>query len=247
MARPILKLAQIAALPIACAMMLLLTLTNLPHIHHRLTAFLRTRMLFAGVGRVTDDGSFLMAEKSESIRSVCGIPEFSMPMFSIGQFLKPAVTVVQFSELKNSRQRIQISVGDSNMCEEAEYLRIGTTLLVIDLLESRPQTPLPQLKRPIKTLRMLSRDQNLNQQFSLKDGTQATGLEIPRRYLQACSDYVQNDRPDDEEAAHILRLWNDTLDCLETDPDRLVGRVDWVTKRFLLNEAGPSLPVSAKK
>src|SRR5262249_61061252 len=43
----------------------------------------------------------------------------------------------------------------------------------------------------------------------------------------------------DARAAEVLRLWEETLNALGRDPSRLVGRLDWVTKRYLLDAAGP--------
>lgn len=246
-ARPLLWLVRLAALPVSCTMLLLLRITRMRHINRSLTAFLATRMLFAGAGRVTRNGSLLMAAKAEGIWSVNGLPEFLRPMLSIGQFVKPVLTVVRFAEILQPRQRIQIALGDSNLCEEAEYLRVGTTLLLIDLIDAHPETDLPQLRFPIFSMWQLNRDTTLTRQFRLKNGSRVTGLAIQRRYLAACEHYIETERPDDAEAQHILELWRDVLDSLESDPDRLIGRVDWVTKRFLLHEAGESLSVAARQ
>jgi len=243
--KSVLRLAQLLAFPVTCAVFLLLHVTDLPRIHRQLCAFLVTRMLFTGAGRVLSDGSFLMAEKAEAVNCVTGLPEYSRPMLSIGQFIKPAIVLVRFAELLKPRQRVQISIGDSNLCEEAEFLRVGTTLLVIDLICSRQNISLPQLRNPIRSMRALSRDFGLEQRFRLKDGTDATGLEIQRLYLEACRQYVSRERQGDAEANEVIERWGEILDCLERDPELLIGRVDWVTKKFLLDQAEATASIAA--
>ena len=44
-----------------------------------------------------------------------------------------------------------------------------------------------------------------------------------------------------------MRLWGDALDTLERDPGELVGRLDWVTKRYLLETAGADGPSAVRK
>ena len=133
---------------------------------------------------------------------------------------------------------MQISIGDSNMCEEAEYLRIGTTSLVIDLICGNNGFVFPELKNPLKALRVFNGDLSLSATVRLKDGRDVTVIQLQRQYLEACRRHVAATRPDDVEAHDILNRWQDVLQTLERDPERLVGRIDWVTKSFLLKQSG---------
>src|SRR5262249_44313011 len=63
--------------------------------------------------------------------------------------------------------------------------------------------------------------------------------QIQRYYLDACRRLVDRSVPENGEARQVLRLWEQTLDDLARDPSRLVGKLDWVTKRYLLAQAGP--------
>ncbi len=45
----------------------------------------------------------------------------------------------------------------------------------------------------------------------------------------------------------MLRLWGETLDALEGDRRQLVGKIDWVTKQWLLETAGAGGSVAAHR
>jgi proteasome accessory factor A len=40
----------------------------------------------------------------------------------------------------------------------------------------------------------------------------------------------------DDETDLLLSIWSDTLKSLAADPEELVGKVDWITKRWLLRQ-----------
>ena len=75
----------------------------------------------------------------------------------MGHFFKAAcveacVSPRDYLDLFRRRQRMQIALGDSNMAETAEYLRIGTTMLVLDAIEADCFPRVPQVRRPIRAL-----------------------------------------------------------------------------------------------
>src|SRR5207249_2326986 len=43
------------------------------------------------------------------------------------------------------------------------------------------------------------------------------------------------------------RRWGDVLDRLETEPESLIGRVDWITKRMLLDTCAAGAPWAVRK
>src|SRR5262249_37849849 len=78
-------------------------------------------------------------------------------------------------------------------------------------------------------------------------GRRGTAVQIQRFYLDACRRLLERPGRADPEAVAILRRWQETLDALERDPTRLVGRLDWVTKRHLLDAAGAGAPVEVRR
>jgi hypothetical protein len=101
--------------------------------------------------------------------------------------------------------------------------------------------------RPLQALRAISDDPDLRTTVPLADGRQLSALEIQRIYLSACRRFVNHRAPLDAKALEVLDSWEETLEALEHEPARLVGKVDWVTKRYLLDAAGTDASIAARR
>ena len=146
-----------------------------------------------------------------------------------------------------ARQRLQVALGDSNMCEPAEYLRIGTTLLVLDCIEAGEMPRVPRLWSPIRSLWAICADPTLVVRVPLSGGRQASALELQRFYLEACRRFLDRQPDPPLEAREILHRWELALDALADDPQSLVGTLDWVTKQFVLDKSGRNASWTVRK
>jgi proteasome accessory factor A len=190
---------------------------------------------------VDERGRFQLSDKAWGMNCVLGYNGIVLdrPIFSIGHLFKALMfrawsSPREFSRLFSPKQRLQVCLGDSNMAEEAEYLRIGTTLLVLDAIEAGYLSNTPRISRPIKSLRAICADPSLAAAVRFKDGKNRTAIEIQKRYYEACAKFVNESKDTSDEAKDILNRWGEVLSLLETNPSALVGRLDWVTKRYLL-------------
>ncbi len=127
-------------------------------------------------------------------------------------------------------RRLHLLVGDSNMSEYATALKVGTTALMLELLEERI-VPDVKLLDPVQAIREISRDLEYRWEVQLEDGRYTTASEIQYQYLELAERYL---RGLDREADWVLDEWRFVLDALVHDPMALVDRVDWVTKKWLL-------------
>ena len=127
-------------------------------------------------------------------------------------------------------RRLHLLVGDSNMSEYATALKVGTTALMLELLEERI-VPDIKLLDPVQAIREISRDLEYRWEVQLEDGSYTTAGEIQYQYLELAERYL---RGLDGEADWVLDEWRFVLDALAHDPMALVDRVDWVTKKWLL-------------
>ncbi len=197
--------------------------------------FFVTRQIFAGAGRVgchTDVFEYGSAEDE-------GVS------FQISQRSDHIVTEIyqwiQFSRaIINTRdepladwglyRRLHLLVGDSNMMEFATALKVGTTALVLQLLE---EGIVPEIKLldPVQAIRDISRDMSFRWEIQLEDGSYTTAAEVQREYLDLAERYL---RGQDEEGDWVLDEWRFVIDGLTHDPGSLVDRVDWVAKKWLL-------------
>ena len=205
--------------------------------------FFVTRQIFAGAGRVGCHTDIFENGGSEDE----GVS------FQISQRADHIVTEIyqwiQFSRaIINTRdepladwglyRRLHLLVGDSNMMEYATALKVGTTALVLQLLEEGI-VPDIKLLDPVQAIRDISRDLTFKWEVQLEDGRYTTAAEIQREYLDLAECYL---RGQDEEGDWVLDEWRFVINGLIHDPASLVDRVDWVAKKWLLehfmNEEG---------
>lgn len=246
--------AQCSSLPLSLSFQLLAQLTAFVPQRRALEAFLASRAAICGAGMLDQDGHFWLADKAPSVSCWFGYGDLLLrhPVFNFGHFLKAICAEVplqprEFLDLMARRQRLQISLGDSNMSESAEFLRVGTTLLVLDLVESGVSFEPPRLRRPLTALRTLAADATLAAAVPCRDGLERTALEIQRIYASACWNFLRRQSDIPAEAWQVANLWLDVLDQLDEDPEQLMGTLDWVTKRRLLEDAGQDLDWNARK
>jgi proteasome accessory factor A len=129
--------------------------------------------------------------------------------------------------------------GDANMSEYATALKVGATALVLDLLEDGWAANC-FIVDPVKAAQSISRDPDGKWLVETDDGI-LSAIDVQRRYLQAAHERFAGR---DAETDWILREWETVLNLLETDPELLGDRLDWIAKRQLLTLFAESEGVS---
>jgi proteasome accessory factor A len=201
-----------------------------------LLAFLATRILLTGAGRVGVTLAPRRYSRAESAERV---------HFQISQradFIQTDIYEwVQFNRaLINARdepladyrrfRRLHLLLGDSNMLPFANALKIGTTSLVLDLLEAHA-LPAVALVDPVRSLRAISHHPQGPWKVEMESGGVWDACDVLEAFLEAAaSGRIRLDA----DAKWTIKAWEQCLGFLRTDPDRLIGRVDWITKRYLL-------------
>jgi proteasome accessory factor A len=102
--------------------------------------------------------------------------------------------------------------------------------LVLDLIE-RGATPSLELEQPVTAVKQLSRDIDLKAVVRRQNGRTITALDIQEQYYRAAERTLAGL---DEESDWVLNEWGETLRLLAQDRHRLIGKLDWVTKLWLL-------------
>jgi proteasome accessory factor A len=125
-----------------------------------------------------------------------------------------------------------VILGDSNMSEWATAMKIGTTALVLDLIE-RGEAPQLEIAQSVDANKSISRDQTYDWIIELKDGRKISAIDVQRIYLHAARK-LWRDAPDHEHG-WILSEWENVLNDLERDAMSTRDRVDWSAKKFLLD------------
>ncbi|WP_338040885.1 depupylase/deamidase Dop [Nocardiopsis baichengensis] len=133
-------------------------------------------------------------------------------------------------------RRLHVIIGDANMSEVSTFLKLGTTSLVLSMIEDGFIGIDLSLETPVADLRAISHDPALTHQVRLRDGRRMTALQIQREYLELAEKYVQDryGSEPDADTAEVLRMWGRTLDRLSEDPVLCAEELDWVAKLKLL-------------
>lgn len=204
-----------------------------------LLAFLTLRLLFCSSGRV---GTTIAAEfrgeiSQPAMDNVFQISQradyINNDLFEWVQFNR-AIINTRDEPLADSRKyrRLHLLHGDTNVLPTTLLLKIGTTSLVLDLLES-DCLPKVVLADAVLTFRALSHQPDGPWLVPLSNGRCASAVEILEQFWEAGN---KEFRGRDAETNTLLDIWGDTLKALSANPDQLVGQVDWITKRWLFQQ-----------
>ncbi len=225
---------------------------------HRLYPFLVTRQIFAGVGRV--GGHILTAEMGRPsysdvmdnpidyiwVSHIYGVLPDDSVDFQLSQradhIIKTIASRVRFNRAlinpkwehyytHDGMTRLHLLFGEPNQNEYAYALKIGTTALVLRVLEDGLVGDEVCLNQPLLALKEVSRDPTHRWLVRLLDGESTIpAIDLQRRYLKAAQTY----RGQDQQTDWVLTEWESILDGLERDPMSLGDRVDWVAKRQIV-------------
>src|SRR6187549_3884069 len=135
-------------------------------------------------------------------------------------------------------RRLHVIVGDANMSEVATYLKVGTTAIVLAMIEDDALGDDWVLGNPVSAIRQISHDTTLTRTIMLRDGRRATALEIQWGLLERARKYEQLHGlacVGEAVGLDVLRRWEQVLTGLEHDPDSVASWVDWVAKKRLVD------------
>src|SRR5206468_9139387 len=193
--------------------------------------FLITRQIFAGAGKMGVEAESAAGEPD--VFQISQRADFFSVLVSIDTMnRRPLINTRDEPPADATRyRRFHVILGDSNMSEWATAMKIGTTALMLDLIE-RGQAPQLEIAQPIDANKSISRDPTYDWIIELKDGRKISAIDIQRMYLEKALKYC--DRTD-HEVTWLLQEWERILNDLEVDFMRCIDRIDWVAKKYLLN------------
>jgi proteasome accessory factor A len=209
-----------------------------------LIPFLVTRQILCGAGKVlqTPRGAvYCVSQRAEHIwEGVSSATTRSRPIINTRD--EPHADAERF-------RRLHVIVGDSTMNEVTTLLKVGTTDLVLRMIEAGVVMRDLTLENPIRAIREISHDITCRKRVKLANSREASALEIQHEYHAKARDFVTR-RGSDPVAERVLDLWGRTLTAIETgDLDLVAREVDWVTKYQLIERyrAKHKLPLSSPK
>lgn len=226
-----------------------------------LTALLASRVAICGAGDLDHDGCYRLSPKAMAIDTLADLGSYSgeRPVYVYGHWLgqfctKSFLSLSSARGMFRRRQRLQIGLSDSNLSELAEYVKLASVSLVLDMIETGATKDFLTLKRPIKAIHHLTQDWNLVRRVQTSRG-KLSALEIQRRYLKSAKAFVSSIPLDQQgESRLVVRRWQELLDVVSgfrrdaRNVTPALGRVDWLSKRWMMDQLGENAEwVSRKK
>src|SRR5918996_932200 len=130
-------------------------------------------------------------------------------------------------------RRLHVIIGDANMSEVANFLKTGTTSIVLRMIEDDAILEDFSLDNPVQSLRAISHDPSCTLLVRLKDGRSVRAVDIQWGYFEMAEKYFARHDPDTW-TPEIMTRWEAVLEAIERDPLTLEKQVDWVAKFKLL-------------
>ena len=209
--------------------------TPFADIVRHLTPFFVSRQVVCGAGRVGigQDGrkdGFQISQRSDYFEVEVGL-ETTLKRPIINTRDEPHADPGRY-------RRLHVIIGDANLAEVSTYLKVGTTALVLSMIEDRYLSAELSVRRPVQTLHEVSHDPGLDHLLELADGRKLTAVQLQWEYHRLASAYVADRLGDDADAQtlDVLARWASVLDRLERDPMECARELDWVAKLQLLEQ-----------
>ncbi|MCW2580501.1 MAG: protein of unknown function domain protein [Blastococcus sp.] len=196
-----------------------------------LIPFFVTRQVFAGAGRVgigTEGRTqgFQLSSRADFFEVEVGL-ETTLKRPIINTRDEPHADADKY-------RRLHVIIGDANLAELSTYLKVGTTSLVLAMIEAQFLSSDLALEEPVESLQAISHDPSLTHAVRLRDGRRMTALDLQWAYLEQAQKFVDREGGADDQTADVLLRWAQVLEDLAIDPMRCADRLDWPAKLRLL-------------
>jgi proteasome accessory factor PafA2 len=207
--------------------------TPFADIVRHLTPFFVSRQVVAGAGRVGigQDGrthGFQISQRADYFEVEVGL-ETTLKRPIINTRDEPHADPERY-------RRLHVIIGDANLSEVSMYLKMGTTSLVLAMIEDRFMSVDFSVDQPVRTLHEVSHDPSLKHLVTLRSGRKLTAVQLQMEYFEQARKYVEDKYGTDvdEITRDVLDRWESVLSRLETDPMSLNRELDWVAKLEIL-------------
>jgi proteasome accessory factor A len=208
--------------------------TPFSDIVRHLTPFFVSRPVFTGAGRIGlgQDGQehgFQLSQRADYFEVEVGL-ETTLKRPIINTRDEPHADAEKY-------RRLHVIIGDANLSEISTYLKLGTTSLVLSMIEDGFIAPDLAVDQPVRTLHQVSHDYKLKHLLRLRSGRKLTAVQLQMEYCELARKYVEDryGMDADEQTQDVLSRWEDVLTRLERDPMELSRELDWVAKLKLLD------------
>ena len=203
----------------------------------QITPHFVTRQIFCGSGKVgceipgvsVDDVPFQISQRADFFEEEVGL-ETTLKRPIVNTRDEPHCDPQKY-------RRLHVIVGDANMSEVATLLKVGTTAIVLAMIEDDEVGADLVLAQPVPAIRAVSHDPTLRRTVALRSGRQMTALEPQWSMLERAQKYQRSrglSCVGEDVGNEVLRRWEAVLGGLESDRTSVAHWVDWVAKERMI-------------
>jgi proteasome accessory factor A len=194
-----------------------------------------SRQVFTGAGKVgsengADDVDYQLSSRADFFEEEVGL-ETTLKRPIVNTRDEPHADPQAY-------RRLHVIAGDANLCEVATFLKVGTTAIVLAMVEDGFIDKDLSIIGPVSAMRTVSHDPTCRATVELLDGGRITAVDLQWEFLRLAQKYADEVGLDacggDDVGGLVLSRWEAVLADLERDPMLLDGQLDWVTKLSLL-------------
>jgi proteasome accessory factor A len=208
--------------------------TPFAEIVRHLTPFFVTRQVVCGAGRVgrgadgREDG-YQISQRADFFEVEVGL-ETTLKRPIINTRDEPHADPEKY-------RRLHVIIGDANMSELSTYLKLGSTALVLSMIEDRFLVNDLAIDGPVAELRAVSHDPTCRHLIPMRDGRKLTAVQIQMEYAELARKYTQDKFGSDVDdlTTDVLDRWESVLAKLADDPMQLSSELDWVIKMQMVD------------
>jgi len=195
-----------------------------------LLPFLVTRQIVAGAGCITrtpQGAHFSFSPRADHMwEGMSSATTRSRPMINTRD--EPHANAELY-------RRMHVIVGDSTMAEPTTLLKMGSTDLILRLMEARVAMPGLALAREMQAIRDVAHDLGGTATVELADGRALTAVQVQQVYLDLVREHLGGLIEPTAEVGQILDLWQRGIDAVRTqDFTGIDTELDWAIKLKIL-------------
>ncbi len=214
--------------------------TPFTQIAQQVTTHLVSRQIFCGAGKLGAEHRGLTGENSNPHRfQISQRADFFEEEIGLETTLRrPIVNTRDEPHCDPAKyRRLHVIAGDANMSEVATFLKVGTTSIVLAMIEDDAFPAHLVIKDPVYVVRQVSHDPTLKAVIEMVDGRHLTAVQIQMEIIEAATNYATRfglDSVDEQIGNDVLQRWRNVVTNLQSDPLTVANIVDWVAKKRMI-------------
>ena len=215
--------------------------TPFTQIAQQITTHFVTRQIFCGAGKVGAEHRGISGKgANQPVFQISQRADFFEEEIGLETTLKrPIVNTRDEPHCDPAKyRRLHVIAGDANMSEVATLLKLGTTSIVLAMIEDDAFPEHLIVKNPVDAIRQVSHDTSLSACIMMTDGRMLSALQVQMEILEAAIQYANRyglESVDDSVGNDVLVRWAGVLHGLETDPLLVANIVDWIAKKRIVD------------